>query len=130
MNCTLFYRITEHSSGHTLVYATDTEPFRGGNQALIGLAQGADLLIHDSQYTEEQYRSTAPIVQGFGHSDYKSAVEVAAAAGVRQRVLTHFDPRNGDEVVRKMEQGARAHAATLDKSLRVTAAREGTTIDC
>jgi ribonuclease BN (tRNA processing enzyme) len=130
MNGTLFYRVTEHASGQTLVYATDTEPFRGGNQALVRFAQGADLLVHDSQYTQEQYRGTSPIVQGFGHSDYKSAVEVAAAAGVKRLVLTHFDPRNGDKIVRKMERDARAHAAALDTPLKVVAAREGATIAC
>ena len=100
-NGTLFYRITEHATGHSVVYATDAEAFRGGNQALIKFALGADILIHDSQYTEEQYLGTAPVVQGFGHSDFKSAVEVAAAAGVKRLVLTHFDPRNDDAVVAK-----------------------------
>ena len=129
-NGTLFYRITEHATGHSVVYATDTEAFRGGNQTLIRFAEGADILVHDSQYTEEQYLGTAPVVQGFGHSDAKSAVEVAAAAGVKQLVLTHFDPSNDDAAVAKMERGARAHAAKLAKGLRVVAAREGTAIDC
>ena len=130
MNGTLFYRITEHSSGHSVVYATDTEAFRGGNQTLIRFAEGADILIHDSQYTEEQYLGTAPVVQGFGHSDFKSAVEVAAAAGVKQLVLTHYDPRNDDSVVAKMERNARSYAASLRKGLKVVAAREGAAIDC
>ena len=129
-NGTLFYRITEHATGHSVVYATDTEAFRGGNQALIKFAEGADILIHDSQYTEEQYLGTAPVVQGFGHSDFKSVVEVAAAAGVKRLRLTHFDPRNDDAVVAKMERDARAHAGTLEKGLEVVAAREGTTFDC
>ncbi len=128
-NGTLFYKIKEHKTGKTVVYATDTEPYKGGDKNLIRFAKDVDILIHDSQFTEEQYLSQSYIVQGFGHSDHKSAVEVAAAAGVRHLVLTHFDPNNNDETVEKMERDAQEYAKKLGTTLRVTAAREGETIE-
>ncbi len=128
-NGTLFYKITEHRTGKKIVYATDTEPYKGGDKNLIYFASGADVLIHDSQFTEEQYLSDSYIVQGFGHSDYKSAVEVAIKAGVRRLVLTHFDPNNSDDVVAKMEEDAKKYAKKLGSNIIVTAAREGETIE-
>ncbi len=128
-NGTLFYKITEHRTGKKIVYATDTEPYKGGDKNLIYFASGADILIHDSQFTEEQYLSDSYIVQGFGHSDYKSAVEVAIKAGVRRLVLTHFDPNNSDDVVAKMEEDAKKYAKKLGSNIIVTAAREGETIE-
>ena len=130
MNGTFFYRITEHATGASIVYATDTEAYRGGNQALIKFARGADILVHDAQYTPEQYASDGFIVQGFGHSDYLAAVEVAAAAEVKTLLLTHYDPRNGDQVVKEMEQDAKRYARKLSKQLEVVAAREGESLTC
>lgn len=128
-NGTFFYKITEHKTGKKIVYATDTEPFKGGDFNLIKFSEGADILIHDSQFTEKQYYSKGFVVQGFGHSDYKSAVEVAHAAGVKTLVLTHFDPNNGDSVVEKMEKDAQAYAKKLGASCKVIAAREGTSLE-
>ena len=128
-NGTFFYKITEHKTGKKIVYATDTEPFKGGDFNLIKFSQGADILIHDSQFTEKQYYSRGFVVQGFGHSDYKSAVEVGFAAGVKNLVLTHFDPNNSDTVVEKMEKDAKAYAKELGAKLNVIAAREGTTLE-
>lgn len=127
-NGTLFYKITEHRTGKKIIYATDTEPYKGGDFNLIKFSEGADILIHDSQFTEEQYYSKGFIVQGFGHSNYKSAVEVAYKAGVKTLVLTHFDPDNNDETVTKMEQDARSYAKELGGDFQVIAAREGKTL--
>ncbi len=128
-NGTLFYKITEYKTGKRIVYATDTEPYRGGDKNLIRFARGVDILIHDSQFTEEQYLSDGYIVQGFGHSDYKSAVEVAVTAEVKHLVLTHFDPNNSDEIVAKMEEDAKRYAKELGTQLKVTAAKEGESIE-
>ncbi len=127
-NGTLFYRITEHQTGKRIVYATDTEPYKGGDNNLIHFAKGADILIHDSQFTEKQYYSKGFIVQGFGHSDCKSAVETGIAAGVRHLVLTHFDPNNDDATVEQMEEDARKYVKELGSSMKVTAATEGESI--
>lgn len=107
------------NNGHAVVYATDTEGYRGGDARLIKFAQDADVLIHDAQYTTEEYTDTLHSKQGFGHSTIDMACEVAEKANVKQLVLFHHDPRHDDEVMQKVE----AHARRLFKN--VIAAYEG-----
>src|SRR6185369_10019814 len=64
-NGTLVYKL--QYAGKSIVYATDIEGYVDGDRRLIQFSKGADLLIHDAQYTVEQY--TGPVsTQGFGHS--------------------------------------------------------------
>lgn len=98
------YKITWR--GKSLVYATDTEGYLGGDQRLINFARGADVLIHDAQYTEEEYTSSHAPKQGWGHSTPQMAVEVAQAAGVKRLVLFHHEPTHNDAMVRQMEREA------------------------
>jgi phosphoribosyl 1,2-cyclic phosphodiesterase len=112
------YRL-EHQ-GMVVVYATDTEHFACVDPALLKLAEGADLLIYDAQYTPEEYRGAVgrPKV-GWGHSTYEAGAELARAAGVGQLVLFHHDPQRSDEGVLEIERRAqRLFQAS-------TAAREG-----
>ncbi len=100
------YRI-EHE-GRSLVYATDTEHYACVDPALRSLAQGADVLIYDSQYTPEEYRGDAGRSRvGWGHSTYVAGAEVARAAGVGQYVLFHHDPTRNDAGVADIERRAR-----------------------
>jgi ribonuclease BN (tRNA processing enzyme) len=94
---TLGYRIEEE--GRVLVYLPDHEPYL---TAALGdppewisgwaLAAGADLLLHDSQYTEEEYVGRL----GWGHSSVAHAANFARAAGVRQLAMFHHDPMRSD----------------------------------
>ena len=89
----LGYRISVGTS--TLVYATDTEAVVPGgvDPVVLALARDADLLIHDAQYTEDEYYGTgAPARRGWGHSTITSACRLARAAGVKQLALFHHDP--------------------------------------
>jgi len=102
------YRI--EYGGHTLVYATDTEGYIGGDQKLAAFAHRADVLIHDAQYSQEHYRGQitgVPSTQGYGHSTSQMACELAASAQVRELVLFHHDPGYTDETVTGLEAGAR-----------------------
>jgi phosphoribosyl 1,2-cyclic phosphodiesterase len=90
--------------GRSLVYATDTEGYVGGDRRLAAFAQGADLLIHDAQYSAEDYASK----QGFGHSTPQIACEVARAAGAKRLALFHHDPGYDDESVHELEEQAQA----------------------
>src|SRR6478735_8258253 len=83
---TLGYRLTV--DGATLVYACDHEPFSvlaaGGSSLLRGqdrrhaeFLTGADLVIHDAQYTAEEYAQKV----GWGHSTIEYALKAARAAG-------------------------------------------------
>lgn len=103
-NGTLVYKI--QSAGKTLVYATDIEGYVLGDRKLMEFAKGADILIHDSQYTEEQYGGAIP-TQGFGHSTAAMACQVAKEAGVKQLFLFHHDPNHDDAMIAQKEEQAR-----------------------
>jgi phosphoribosyl 1,2-cyclic phosphodiesterase len=102
------YRITWRE--RSLVYATDVEGYIGGDSRLAAFAKGADLLIHDGQYSEQHYRGLNgwASTQGFGHSTPQMACETASAAGVKRLALTHHDPNYDDESVRDLEEQAQA----------------------
>lgn len=113
------YRV--EAGGKSVVFATDIE--HGGERidpALVDLARGADLLIHDAQYTEREYRGEGgPPRRGWGHSTWNEAVEVARRAGAAKLALFHHDPTRVDAAVDSIEARAqRLLAPTL-------AAREG-----
>ena len=94
------YRI--ENSGHSLVFATDVEQYVGTDQQLIKFAEGCDVLIHDSQYTLDQYLAA----QGYGHSNYEMACEAALKAKVKKLLLFHHDPTNDDEALKQIEKNA------------------------
>jgi CheY-like chemotaxis protein len=81
----------------------------------------ADLVIHDGQYTPEEYRSK----KTWGHSTYDYVVQIAAAAGVRRVALTHHDPGHNDHFVADIERKARTLALQCGTGLDVFCAYEG-----
>jgi CheY-like chemotaxis protein len=81
----------------------------------------ADLVIHDAQYTPEEYASK----KTWGHSPYDYVVQIAAAAGVRRVALTHHDPSHDDHFVAEIERKARALALQRGTGLDVFCAYEG-----
>lgn len=60
---------------------------------LIDISYNADVLIFDSQYTEEEYESR----QGWGHSTFSDAMFVASRAEVKKLYFFHYDPFHSDE---------------------------------
>jgi len=106
-----------------LVVATDVEGYAGGDRRLIRFACGADLLIHDAEYTTEEYLDGNPPRQGWGHSTWEMAVEVAQAAGVKKLALTHHNVRHDDAFMEDMERQAQARLPAA------IVAREGLTLD-
>ncbi|MBD89568.1 MAG: hypothetical protein CL940_04470 [Deltaproteobacteria bacterium] len=116
-----------------VVYATDNEidteldtsadpslP-RAIPERFVNFARGADLLIADAQYTEEEY----PSKSGWGHSRVFTAVDFAIEAGCKQLALFHHDPMHSDADVQQIEVAARARVARRGSNLVVFAAREG-----
>ncbi len=102
------YRV-EHG-GRAVVYATDTEHYAIVDPKIAKLSQGVDVLIHDAQYTPEEYAGTAGTggpKAGWGHSTYSAAAELAKQAGVKRLVLFHHDPLQSDAVVREKEKRAK-----------------------
>lgn len=86
-----------------IVLATDVEAYVGGDQRLINFSKGADVLIHDAQYSVEQYKNFC----GYGHSSIAMACDTANQAQVKQLLLFHHDPNNSDEFLEAMEAEAR-----------------------
>ncbi|HEV8105175.1 MAG TPA: MBL fold metallo-hydrolase, partial [Gaiellaceae bacterium] len=100
---TLGYRIEEE--GRVFVYLPDHEPYLTAAlddepEWISGwaLAEGADLLFHDSQYTEAEYAQRL----GWGHSSVTHAAAFARAAGVRQLAMFHHDPMRSDHELEEL----------------------------
>ncbi|MDO9374309.1 MAG: MBL fold metallo-hydrolase [Bacteroidota bacterium] len=98
---TVGFRIENHRS--TFVYIPDHEPALGlkglpkDKKWMSGfdLAIGADLLLHDAQYTEEEYHQKV----GWGHSSMEDAVRFGEMAGVQRLLLAHHDPTHKDSML-------------------------------
>lgn len=91
----LGYRID--TTAGSIVYATDNEPgVPEFDQNLRQLAQGADVLIYDAQYSPEQLASDR---KGWGHSSWLEGVKIAREAKVGNLILFHHDPDSSDKVV-------------------------------
>jgi phosphoribosyl 1,2-cyclic phosphodiesterase len=92
------YRIER--KGKVLVISTDIEHGDQIDPQLIRFAEGADLLVHDAQYTAEELQTR----RGWGHSSYDQAMQLAEMAGVKRLVLTHHDPDHDDDFLLRMER--------------------------
>jgi phosphoribosyl 1,2-cyclic phosphodiesterase len=112
---TLGYRITE--AGRTLCYLPDHEPALGEDLARsalpwisgAALAEHADLLLHDGQYTEEEYRVT----RGWGHSAIDDALRFGQRTEPRRLLLFHHDPAHEDALLDVLQERARARWGEL-----------------
>jgi phosphoribosyl 1,2-cyclic phosphodiesterase len=101
---TVGYRVEE--SGRSLVYIPDHEPARGTDVLRVELpwlsgyelAAGADVLLHDAQYSPEEY----PMHVGWGHSSIDDVVGFAVRSDVEQLVLFHHDPRHSDATLERL----------------------------
>jgi phosphoribosyl 1,2-cyclic phosphodiesterase len=101
----LYYKIKENKpDGKTVACIWDHESKIGGDQAVINFIRGCDIVIHDTQYTEEEYKSNKMIVQGFGHSTYEMAIENATQAGVPKLICIHYNPAHTDEILNKIQK--------------------------
>jgi ribonuclease BN (tRNA processing enzyme) len=118
---TVGYRL--EIGGRSVVYLTDAEPRRVEDKivtdpVMLGLAAGSDVLIHDAQYTDEEY----PNKIGWGHSPLGYVLDVARAAGTKRLVLFHHDPMSTDAKLDALQDQARDRAAG---AFEVDAAYEG-----
>jgi ribonuclease BN (tRNA processing enzyme) len=112
---TLGFRITEGDT--TVCYIPDHEPVLGTSLADVEaewisgyeLARDADLLIHDCQYTDEEY----PEHVGWGHSGMSDALTFASRAGARRLLLFHHDPLHSDGFLDRLAETARHRWAEL-----------------
>jgi phosphoribosyl 1,2-cyclic phosphodiesterase len=134
---TLGYRI--EAEGRAICYLCDHEPYFDGiwregapPRALDSILdpgdrrhaefmRDADVVIHEAQYTPQEY----PSKRHWGHSTYEYVVELAALAGVKRLYLTHHDPSHDDECIAQVERAAQDLARSLGAPVEVRCAYEG-----
>jgi CheY-like chemotaxis protein/phosphoribosyl 1,2-cyclic phosphodiesterase len=131
------YRVD--ADGASILYLCDHEPYweplwhsdsppgkiesilHDGDRRHALFMQNADVVIHDAQYTPEEY----PAKKNWGHSTYTYVTQIAAAAGVRRLFLTHHDPAHDDAFLEEIECKAQALARSIGSDMQVSCAREG-----
>jgi phosphoribosyl 1,2-cyclic phosphodiesterase len=122
---TLGFRIDWH--GRSVAYLSDhQQPFDGTMRAsdnALELADGVDLLIHDAQYTPDEFAKK----YNWGHCTTEYAVWFAAAAGAKRLALFHHDPTRHDRAVDELARQAADDGRAL--GVDVFAAREAQTVD-
>jgi phosphoribosyl 1,2-cyclic phosphodiesterase len=140
------YRITYN--GKSVVYISDNEPFdryiaqsvrnledviinkyleysSEPNQRIFDFVSGADILIHDSTYTPEEYLNKV----GWGHSHYLFTLKVAAEGNVKNLILFHYNPSHNDEKIDEIYQKCINEIKTQKYSFKCYAGYEGLEIE-
>ncbi len=138
----LGYRL--NADGHSFVYISDNEPFdrevakslknvdknvvarymsvKGDpNSRVWEFARNADVLVHDTTYTPEEYVNHV----GWGHSHYLFSLKLAHEAGVKRLVLFHHDQMHSDEKVDEIVQKCMKEIKTRNYRFECVAAAEG-----
>jgi len=133
----LGYRV--EVEGVSVLYACDHEPYWEGlwrsdaapgklesilhseDRRHAAFLENADVVIHDAQYTPEEY----PAKRNWGHSTFSYITQMAAAANVKQLFLTHHDPAHSDEFLSNIEERAREIVHSLGSPMKVACASEG-----
>ncbi|MBP0021187.1 MAG: MBL fold metallo-hydrolase [Cyanobacteria bacterium SBLK] len=110
--------------GLSVAYVTDTEHFPERlDKNVLHLADGADVLIIDATYTDEEYHDPKSSKVGWGHSTWQEAVKIAREAKVKKLVIFHHDPLHNDDFLDAVgEQVAAAYPGSI-------LAREGESIE-
>ncbi len=127
------YRIA--ADDKKIVYATDLELNKIFNEAgqptnmnlaaeYLAFIQGADLLIADGQYTEEEY----PTKVGWGHTTMALLGKIAHQTNVKQLAVFHHDPLHSDMMLDKLWPTLFSHYTHADPPMKVFWAREGMTV--
>jgi len=102
--------------------APTTEVGPDFDRRLREFVSDADLLIHDSMYTEEEY----PHRKGWGHSTFAQSVRLAEEGGAKKLMFFHHDPMRSDDELDEIVARLRDDAASRGSTLAVEAAAEGT----
>ncbi len=118
------------ASGKTFVFLTDNEIRHHHETGLeradyVEFCRGADLLLHDAQYTEEEYKRTVT----WGHSTYQDALDLALDAGVRRLGLVHHDPDRTDDDIDANERRCKEYLRGKNSDLDCFACAEGMTFE-
>ncbi|GHT80043.1 MBL fold metallo-hydrolase [Spirochaetia bacterium] len=105
----LYFRVVDPDDNTSIACIWDIESHIGGDVRVGNFAQDADVMIHDTQYSDEEYVGKSNPVQGFGHSTYTMAMENAEKAGVKYLIPFHYNPRHNDAFLDNMDKKIRAN---------------------
>jgi ribonuclease BN (tRNA processing enzyme) len=141
----LAYKISQ--KGRSAIYTGDNEPYydvlaertktsdsgihrrsefiKECNQRVVDFCKGADLLIADSQYTDQEYETK----RGWGHSSISHVLHLSQDSGVKKLVLFHHEPTHDDKQLEAIERQARNRAGRMKGKFKVIGAREGMVLD-
>jgi len=116
-------RFTEN--GKSFVFMTDNELDSNVEMVswedMVDFAKGADLLVHDAHYTDEEIKHR----RGWGHSSYVRVLDLARDAGVKTLGLYHDDPDRTDRQVDTIVEDARRRIRDAGWSFSCFGVEEG-----
>jgi phosphoribosyl 1,2-cyclic phosphodiesterase len=125
---TLAFRLS--AGGSTVAYVPDHEPALAGIEGRSidwisagAIAHGADVLLHDAQYLEEEYGAKI----GWGHSSIADTVAFSRAVDAHRLVLFHHETERSDRALELVE--ARARELTAPDRQPPVLAREGMVLE-
>ncbi len=123
-----------HFDDRSIVYISDNEPFtavdknskelyigENGTEKLIDFIKDATVLVHDAQYTPEEYKNRVT----WGHSPYDYTVNLGLKANVNQLILFHHDPMHDDEYLDTLHDDAQKIVKESGSDMDLLMAREG-----
>ncbi len=96
------YRVEK--DGAAIVFVTDIEDQAQPSRDLVALAEGADLLMHDTMFTSEEILTR----RGWGHGTSEGALSLARAAQVHRLAGFHHNPLHDDTLLRAREKALRS----------------------
>ncbi len=119
------------ADGRKIIYSPDAEiygpevtAFQDYDEKFSGICSGADLLIHDAHFTQEDYEKNKTL----GHSGCLNVVDMAIKAKVKHLVLFHQNSLYADSIINEMAEKAKELISQKSSSLICQAAKEGTEI--
>lgn len=115
----LAYRI-DYKEG-AVCYLTDVEHSGAPEEKMLEFVRGAQIVIYDAQYTQEEYLGQGGVLskKGWGHSTWQEGIRLVRAAGAPKLVLFHHCPERTDEELDRLEREA------VLKHTDIMAAKEG-----
>ena len=93
----------------------------GWYERLVEFVRGADLLIHDSMYTDDEY----PTLIGWGHSTFNQSLRLAEEGEVKKLLFFHHDPTRSDDELDEIVNRVRDDALSRGCAVEMEAAAEG-----
>ena len=132
-----------HINNKMVVYISDNEPYpvhpkatqdtdnpdqilfvEDSNQRLINFVKDVDVLIHDAQYTPDEYKTKIQ----WGHSPYDYTVKIALGAKVKTLALFHHDPLHDDAFVDSIIEASKKISWQAGSNMQILGAQEGVEI--